>query len=311
MELNASQQKVVDDIKAGKKIIAMLAPSYIVDFNYPEIINILRNMGIDKVTELTFGAKMINGAYHRILRTHPDKMFISSACPVIVTLVKTKYQKYKQNLVPVVSPLVATARILKKNYSKHDLLFISPCFAKKSEVEQYKGLIKNVLTYGELKQLINYFEEKKLFKKKSKHNTFDKFYNDYTKIYPLSGGLSSTMHGKDILSKDEVIVLEGPKEVDELLSKNIPKKIKFLDLLYCFGGCIGGPGVCSKEKTKTKHDKVVNYMNHCRKEKEGKKEGLVKYTKGVSFKTPEEYVSGECWVEPSKNTHSVKKKNKK
>ena len=36
MELNLFTQKVVDDLKAGKKMLAMLAPSFVVDFKYPE-----------------------------------------------------------------------------------------------------------------------------------------------------------------------------------------------------------------------------------------------------------------------------------
>lgn len=301
MELSSDSQKLFKDLKSGKKIVAMLAPSYVVDFKYPDIIVMLRMMGFDKVVELTFGAKIINKFYHKIIETHKNRMFISTACPVVAMLVKSKYPKYASNLIPVVSPVGATARIMRKNYPKHKLVFIAPCFAKKTEVKEYGNLVTNSVTYAELQQLIEHFEANNLFKKiKNPSRSFDKFYNDYTKIYPLSGGLSSTMHAKKILKKDEVIVLEGPAEIGELLKKGIPKKVRFADLLYCFGGCIGGPGVISKEPIKIRHKKVMDYLEIAKHESMGKNIGLIKYVKGISFCTPKKYIDDKYWA-PIKN----------
>jgi hypothetical protein len=49
------------------KYIIMLAPSFVVDFSYPQIIGQLKELGFDKIVELTFGAKMVNREYHKIL----------------------------------------------------------------------------------------------------------------------------------------------------------------------------------------------------------------------------------------------------
>jgi len=38
---------------------------------------------------------------------------------------------------------------------------------------------------------------------------FDKFYNDYTKVYPLSGAVAQTMHAKDILKEDQILIVDG------------------------------------------------------------------------------------------------------
>ena len=35
--------------------------------------------------------------------------------------------------------------------------------------------------------------------------SFDKFYNDYTKIYPVSGGLSSSLNYQHILKKKDIL----------------------------------------------------------------------------------------------------------
>ena len=95
------------------KYVAMLAPSFVVDFSYPEIISQLKDLGFDKVVELTFGAKMVNREYHEIL-AHSKKLMISSVCPGIVETIKAKYPHYQKNIIAVDSPMIAMAKSAKK-----------------------------------------------------------------------------------------------------------------------------------------------------------------------------------------------------
>ena len=258
------------------KYVAMLAPSFVVDFSYPNIISNLRSLGFDKVVELTFGAKMVNRSYHDILK-NSEKLFISSVCPGIVESVKKTFPQYIDNLVLVDSPMIATAKICKKIYPKHKIIFISPCYFKKTEAEK-SGIIEGVIDYKELKEI---FRKYKINKKGISH--FDKFYNDYTKIYPLSGGLSKTAHLKGILKKEETKIIDGIQEVFNFL-KNPDKKIKFLDVTFCKGGCIGGPCINSKLPIFLKKIKVISYLKKSKKEDIPEiKKGLIKKAKGIFF----------------------------
>jgi iron only hydrogenase large subunit-like protein len=263
-----------------EKIVVMLAPSFIADFDYPEIIYQLRSLGFDKVVELTFGAKMINREYHRILeeneKSDKKELIISSVCPGIVNFVKTRYPQYNKNIIRVDSPMVATAKITKKVYPKHKICFISPCNFKKSEVKE-SGIIDYVIDYSELGELL-----KDIKTNSKKAESFDKFYNDYTKVYPLSGGLSKTAHLKGVLKPGEEKIIDGILEVEKFL-KNPDKKIKFLDVTFCKGGCIGGPFVKSHDLVENKR-KVLKYCEHCEKEKIPKsKEGLIEKAEGIKF----------------------------
>jgi iron only hydrogenase large subunit-like protein len=48
----------------------------------------LRHLGFDQVTELTYGARMVNWAYADYVKDHPDqKLFISSPCPTVVIFI--------------------------------------------------------------------------------------------------------------------------------------------------------------------------------------------------------------------------------
>lgn len=260
------------------KYIAMLAPSFIIDFQHPEVIHILKKLGFNKIVELTFGAKMINREYYKIL-SNSKELKIASVCPGIVEIINEKMPVYSKNLIKVDSPMIAMAKICKKTYPTHKIIFISPCHYKKEEAKKSKIIYKTI-DYKELKNII----EKNKIKVNSKTKiNFDKFYNDYTKIYPLTGGLSQTIHLNGILSKRKIKKIDGVNNILKFLEKP-NKKVKFLDCNFCMGGCIGGPCINSKEKLRKKKKKVKRYLNQSKKENIPKtKRGLVKKAEGIVF----------------------------
>jgi len=271
--------RLISEIYNKSRIVAMLAPSFVAQFDYPQIITQLKELGVDKVVELTFGAKMVNREYHRLLKG-AKKLLISSACPGIVETIRHRMPEYRSSLMPVDSPMIAMAKICKKFYQNHLTLFVSPCIFKKIEAMQSE-YVDIVIGYNELEKL---FEQHNIIPKKTKKFiTFDKFYNDYTKIYPLSGGLSKTMHAKGILKEDEIKVIDGITNVLKFLKKPNPK-VKFLDVTFCKGGCIGGPLLTNKLSIEDRKKRVMKYMNVAKKEPIPKgEEGVVEKAKGIKF----------------------------
>ena len=259
------------------KYVAMLAPSFVIDFDYPLIISQLKKIGFDKVVEVTFGAKMVNREYHKNLKNSKN-FFISTACPGVVETVKAKFPQHVKNLMPVDSPMTAMAKVCKKTYPNHKIVFISPCNFKKIEANQSK-CVDFVINYKELKNLFEKFKIKKM----NKDLFFDKFYNDYTKIYPIAGGLYKTAHLKKIVKRKEVKIIDGIAKVEKFLKK--PKKsVRFLDCNFCVGGCIGGPCVSSDKSIWKRKRKVKNYLKKSLKEDIPEtKKGLVEKAKGISF----------------------------
>lgn len=274
----------IEKILKQKECIALLAPSFIAEFDYPEIIIALKKIGFKKVTELTFGAKMVNKNYHEILKE--KKMFISTACPGITYFIEANYPEFKNNLVRVDSPMIATAKICKKNFPKYTRIFISPCSFKKQEAESSK-YIDYVIDYQQLKQL---FSKNKISIKKTPNGTVEKFdclYNDYTKIYPVAGGLSKTAHLKGILKKNEVKIIDGVDKVKKYLDaykKHPSKKIRFLDINFCENGCLGGPFIGKDKTPSNKMKRIQDYMKFSKKAsiKENNK-GWIKKAEGINF----------------------------
>lgn len=234
------------EFKQGQKYICLLAPSFASEYEYPNIVYRLRMLGFDKVMEITFGAKMTNLTYYSVLKESIEKKeqktWIASPCPTIVNFIKVKYPHLIQNLVPVHSPLGCMSLICKKFYPKHKIVFVCPCFTKKLEAKEIEN-IDLVLTFTELNKLL---QERKIPEKVTDSRyiqTFDKFYNDYTKIYPVSGGLSETLNYKKLLKKNEILVKEGLNELIPIFDNfkdGVYKKYKFLDILNCKGGFYSG-----------------------------------------------------------------------
>jgi iron only hydrogenase large subunit-like protein len=270
-------EKILKDKK--QKTIALVAPSFVVNFSYPSFIWQLKKLGFDKVVELTFGAKMVNREYHLLLKKSSG-LVISSPCPGMITTITNKYPKLKKKLAPIDSPMIAMAKICKKYYPDHKTIFLSPCDFKKVESQNSKYL-DGVIDYDQLTKLFDKNKIKKpFFIKKAQ---FDRFYNDYTKIYPLSGGLAKTAHINGIIKENEIIVIDGIKNVMKFLDNPDPK-IKFLDCLFCEGGCIGGPHTDKKCSILKKHKKIIKYLQRSKREDipEDRK-GLLEKAKGIKF----------------------------
>lgn len=271
-------EKIEKVIKSkATKSIAMIAPSFVVDFKYPSIINQLKKLGFEKVVELTFGAKMINRDYYEMLKK-TNKILISSTCPGMVNYIKTNFPQYEKNIIRIDSPMVAMGKICRKYFPKYKIIFISPCGMKKVEAEQHKE-IDYIIDYAQLKTLF----EKNNIKEDNSIVQFDKFYNNYTKIYPLSGGLYKTIHTKDILKQNQIKVTDGIKEATDFLL-NPDKKVLFLDCLFCNGGCIGGPFTNNNISTIKKKKMVNRYLKIAKKEdiKDCRK-GIIKKASDIKF----------------------------
>lgn len=286
--MNKNNISLIEKELKNKKIkmLAILAPSFVAEFDYPIILSQLKELGFDKVVELTFGAKMINREYHKQLESYKNKkekkLIISSACAGIQETIPNKFPKLRNNLINIDSPMIATAKICKKIYPTHKLVFISPCQFKKIEAQKSKYL-DYVIDYQQLKQILSKNKLKDNKTKNKNNKKWDKFYNDYTKVYPLSGGLSKTAHLKGAIKKSECKVIDGIKRVEQFLKKP-ERNIRFLDVTFCKGGCIGGPCLSNNLTLAQKKKRILDYMKLAEKEDiPNQNLGIIKRAEGIKF----------------------------
>ncbi len=260
----------------GFKVVALVAPSYpaVVEMSGEKFIGALKAAGFEQVWEVASGADLISEAYKKLDLSR--KFYISTPCPAVVNLVEMHYPSLIPNLAPIVSPMVATARMFRSKHSDPDikLVFIGPCVAKKAEIERedLNGLIDVALTFEEMKELLK--------AKNIDTNTVASAMPDspcasrgYT--IPLPGGLLHCMELKEELLSQSFVVSEGPERCIDVISSvdNGEVKVKFLDLLLC-NGCIDGPMSGSSRSLARKKSEIISFFNSISEEKrkEGKKQ---------------------------------------
>lgn len=264
--LSIEAKELLDLINKKEKMVAMLAPSFIIDFNYPEIIEMLKKLGFKHVAEVARGAEETNKQLFALMKLHPGKKFITNPCPNIVRLIRSKYPELVQYLTKIDSPMTATAKMIQKKYPGYKIVHFSPCLVKKLEAkEDFPELNILALTYQDLANIFKITKIKprkglsKIFKKSKE--AFD-ITGGHTRLYPISGGLAQSAGVTQRLTDAEYDVVSGPAAANKALQlfESNPE-IKILDILNCDGGCINGPGMISKEPLDKKRKKVIDFWN--------------------------------------------------
>jgi len=236
-----------------------LAPSFPIDFSYPEIVGKLRRLGFKYVVEVARGAIETNYQLLELIKKNPQARYITSSCPAIVRLVRNKYPQLKQFLASAYSPMVNTAKLILEKYPNTQPVFIGPCLSKKIEArEDCADLNIVALTFKELKKV---FEIKKIGNDSSDSSVdFDIGGRD-TRLYAISGGLAQSCGFNKSFTDEEHDVISGLKLVEESLKdfdKN--KQMRVLDILYCDGGCIAGQGIANSQLSiKERRQKIISY----------------------------------------------------
>ncbi|NCC69995.1 hypothetical protein EOM09_00210 [bacterium] len=283
--MNIYQEKVLNLIRNNKNVYCLIAPSFPIDFKYPNIINALKKLGFSKITELTFGARMTNYYYLKYIKENPDqKYYITTPCPTVITLIKNKYPELEKYLLKYDSPLIATAKIIKKHNPKYKIVFISPCKAKRILETDNSRIVDETITFKELQEIFDY--KKINVEELNKKSKFNSFIREYTKIYPISGGLSKTSKISKLFKKEEILVTDGIKENIEALEK-LKKgntKYRFIDILNCKGGCIGGPDIINKNLSNKKRENIIkDYREKSSRENMRKIMGKKKLVLDINF----------------------------
>ncbi len=250
--------EVSDLLKSGKRVAACLAPSFPAEFteieDYQLLVGMVRALGFDLVTEVAFGADMVAVAYRDIYEKNAGEGVISSDCPAIVYYVEHFQPELVPRLAPLVSPMVAASRYLKKVHGDDlQIVFVGPCIAKKSESDD----IHYALTFSELREL---FAEAGISAEGIRPSEFDPPHAGKGAVFPISHGLLQNMDVESDLTKGDVIVAEGRRNFMDAINEfgKGSLKVRHLELLCC-EGCIMGPGM-SRNGNKYQRRALVSHF---------------------------------------------------
>lgn len=244
---------------SDSKVAAIVAPSFPAEFpeikDYQKFVGMIRALGFDYVFEVAFGADLVAKKYKELLEERSGNDYISSDCPAIVSYIRYYHPDLVKNLAPVVSPMVAMARVVKRKLGPDvKIIFIGPCIAKKAESEE----TDEALTFRELRGM---FELAELNADSIETSDFDTPHAGRGAIFPVSRGLIQTVNIFDDVVEGNVIVAEGRIGFQEAIKEYEADSLKGQHLeLLCCEGCIMGPGMTPGGKRFERRTYISSYV---------------------------------------------------
>lgn len=260
--------KVKNLLLAQKEIYVSLAPSWagVFDYKPQKMVSILKKLGFKGVSETALGAQEVSIKTAEMLNNAANGLFISSACPVIVDYIRFYNPKFSKYIVPIASPALTHAKMLKETYGeKVSVVFIGPCVGKKNESDTHKDLLDASLTFEELKfwladeavDIASVFaDEKNVFVPESAFEGA---------LYPLDGGMNETIKRIGVNDNVQLLNMCSLQAFENALRGLEPEKLEhpiFIEALSCDGGCVAGPCISTKKSGVNIMSKVLTGVKY-------------------------------------------------
>ena len=246
--------QVIQSILKGDKVIAVVAPAFIGQFGKHstpgKFIAAMKQLGFARIVEVAVGADICTIEEARdFMERVPDeqKYMATSCCPAWHSMIYKLFPGETKNISMTLTPMVFTARLMKKKYPGCKVVFVGPCAAKKLEAirEDIRSDVDFVLTFEELQGM---FEAKEI---------------DFETIEPLddlnegsaagrgfavAGGVAKAVenmvHELDPDREIKTARAEGLRDCRKLMAMAKAGKYDgyLLEGMACPGGCVAGAG---------------------------------------------------------------------
>ena len=242
-------------LSEGEEIVAEVAPAFVGQFgpniNVRNFKAALEELGFSETYEVALGADIgaIAEAHHYVNKVTTGELpfLLTSCCPSWAMLAKTQFPDLIESVSSELTPMVATARSIKKEHPDAKVVFIGPCAAKKLEASrrEVRSDVDFVITFEELSGM---FEAKGINPNAEKGEGSMHDATAAGRGYAVAGGVAEAVTNcihefyPDIDVKIEHA--EGLAECKKvlMLAKAGKKNGCMIEGMGCPGGCIAGAG---------------------------------------------------------------------
>ena len=246
--------QVIQSILKGDKVIAIVAPAFIGQFGKHstpgKFVTAMKQLGFARVVEVAVGADMctIEEAKDFLEKVPAQQNYMAtSCCPAWHSMIEKLYPSEMGKISMTLTPMVFTARMMKKDYPGCKVVFVGPCAAKKLEAirADIRSDVDFVLTFEELNGM---FEAKEIdFANLEESNVLNEG-SASGRGFAVSGGVAKAV--TDLAQKEHPDVeiktarAEGLRDCRKLMT--LAKAGKYngylLEGMACPGGCVAGAG---------------------------------------------------------------------
>ena len=246
--------QVIQSILKGDRVVAIVAPAFIGQFGKHstpgKFIAAMKKLGFYRIVEVAVGADMctIEEAKDFMEKVPSQQKYMAtSCCPAWHSMIYKLFPGEAGNISMTLTPMVFTARLMKKKYPDCKVVFVGPCAAKKLEAirADIRSDVDFVLTFEELQGM---FEAKEV-----NFETIEPMFdlNEGTAAgrgFAVSGGVagavSDLIHRTNPDAEVKTARAEGLRECRKLMT--LAKAGKYngylLEGMACPGGCVAGAG---------------------------------------------------------------------
>jgi len=249
-------------LSSGVESSAVIDPAFPAEFtgmDYRVFVGMVKSLGFTYVNEGAFGADLVAERYRKLLEANPDGRYIGTNCPALINYAEMYHPDLTGRLAPIVSPMVATARALRKLYgSDLKVVFIGPCIARKTETDDpsVKDEIDAVLTFEELREI---FEARGIEAGNVTPVDFDPPHAGLGALFPLAGGMLQAAGIEEDLVSGDIVTAGGMRSFQDALKEmESGTNARLLDILCC-DGCIMGPGMTTPDRRFRRRSSISAY----------------------------------------------------
>ena len=242
-------------MKNGGEVVAEIAPAYAGQFGKEatpdKIYAALLKLGFSQVYEVALGADIgaVTEAHDYVyhVKTGEKPFLLTSCCPAWSMLAKKQFPEIIDSVSKELTPMVATARSIKKEHPNAKVVFIGPCAAKKLEAmrKTVRSDVDFVITFEELDAM---FEARGIDPKTIESQGHLHDATAAGRGYAVSGGVSKAIENCiHEYYPDVEVQIEHVEGLDEckkvlMLAKAGRKNGYLIEGMGCPGGCVAGAG---------------------------------------------------------------------
>ena len=246
---------VLREIKAGEKVIAIVAPAILAQYDAPhaQVYGALKRIGFSDVIEVAQGAMdTVHHEGHELLeKLEAGQSFMTtSCCPSFYEAIDKHIPKLHDFVSDSKSPMYYTAERARAKYPNGKIVFIGPCVAKRKEARREGQEVDYVMTFEEIASIFSALE--------IDLKNEESFLPEVTSVreahgFAQNGGVMGAVQSylrcqPETADKVDKVTTEMICNIDK---KTLAKlkgyavrgtaPAQFIEVMCCPGGCVNGP----------------------------------------------------------------------
>ena len=248
--------QLIQAIKRGDKVVAAVAPAFVSQFGETvtdsQLREAMRRVGFADVVEVAVGADLctVEEAHDFLEKVPAQQPFLAtSCCPAWSVMAKKLFPQFAPYISMALTPMVLTARLIKKDHPDVRVVFVGPCAAKKLEASRrtIRSDVDFVLTFEELQGI---FDAKGIVPAEMPVDPEDEFTRatGAGRGFAVTGGVAEAV--REAISRIDpqrevpIVHADGLRECKKMLRLARTGKYDgyLLEGMGCPGGCVAGAG---------------------------------------------------------------------